>query len=404
MAISVRPDPALASTLPPLPYGRQWLDEDDIAAVVEVLRGDWLTQGPLVGAFESALAEYCGARYAVAVSSGTAALHLACVAAGVGPGDVGITSPITFVASANCIAYCGGIPAFADIEAGTVSLDPAALELVCERHRPKVVIPVDFAGQPADLPAIYRIAQRYGAILIEDAAHSLGATYVWEGQTFTTGSCVHADMAILSFHPVKHITTGEGGAVLTNSHDLYHRLLELRTHGLTKDPARLTRDEGPWYYEQHTLGFNYRITDIQCALGLSQLHRLPHFIQRRREIVRQYSEQLAYLGDEVTLLTETRGRRSSYHLLVARLRGGAERRRRVFEQLHSLGIRSQVHYVPVHLQPWYGRQFGYRQGDYPQAEAYYAECLSLPLFPQMSERDVERVVAALRIALLETGG
>lgn len=387
-----------------LPYGRQWLDEDDVATVAEVLRGDWLTQGPAVAAFEKALADYCGARYAVAVSSGTAALHLAALAAGVGPGDVGITSPITFVASANCIAYCGGTPAFVDIDPATVTLDPAALEAACGRRPPKVIIPVDFAGQPADLPAVRGVARRYGALVIEDAAHSLGATYMHDGREFRAGSCAHADLAILSFHPVKHLTTGEGGAVLTNDANLYQKLLDLRSHGITRDPARLTRADGPWYYEQRDLGFNYRITDFQCALGLSQFRKLPRFIERRREIVGQYRELLADLSEEVSLLTEAPGRRSSYHLLVVRLRGDSERRLRVYEGLHARKIQAQVHYIPVHLQPWYRQNFGYAEGDFPHAERYYSGCISLPLFPRMSSGDVERVADALRAALAGANG
>ncbi len=392
----------VARSLAPLPYGRQWLDEDDIAAVVQVLRGDWLTQGPLVAAFERALAKCCGARFAVAVSSGTAALHLACLAAQVGPGDVGLTSPITFVASANCVAYCGGTPAFCDIDPITVTLDPAALEAACERHRPKVVIPVDFAGQPADLPRVYDLAKKYGALVIDDAAHALGATYEHAGHEFRAGDCAHADMAVLSFHPVKHVTTGEGGAVLTNNLDYYRRLLDLRNHGITKDSSRLTRDEGAWYHEQHDLGFNYRITDIQCALGLSQLRKLPAFVERRRALVERYRDALADLAGDLTLLLEGPGKRSSYHLLVAQVRGGAARRRRVFDLLHAQGIRAQVHYIPVHLMPWYRDRFGFRPGDFPYAEAYYAGCVSLPLYPRMADSDVDRVAAALRVAFQET--
>ena len=391
-----------ARDLAPLPYGRQWLDEDDVAAVDQVLRGDWLTQGPTVAAFERALAEACGVRHAVAVSSATAGLHLACLAAGVGPGDVGLTSPITFVASANCVAYCGGTPAFSDIDPATVTLDPDALEAACRRRRPKVILPVDFSGQPADLPRIQEVARRHGALVIEDAAHSLGATYEHDGQTIRAGSCVHADMAVLSFHPVKLITTGEGGAVLTNDPDLCQRLRDLRTHGITKDSSRLTRDEGAWYYEQHELGFNYRITDIQCALGAAQLRKLPAFVERRRQLIGRYRERLSDLSEHVTLLTEVPGRRSSYHLLVVRLRGGALLRRRVFDSLHARGIRAQVHYIPVHLQPWYRRQFGFQPGDFPHAEAYYAGCLSLPLFPGMADTDVDRVAVALRGALAES--
>ncbi len=389
--------------LPALPYGRQWLDDDDLEAVVRVLRGEWLTQGPAVAAFEDALAAACGARFAVAVSSGTAALHLACLAAGVGPGDVGITSPITFVASANCIAYCGGKPVFADVDPRTACMDPRALEEVRTRRRPKVIIPVDFAGQPADLPAIYLLAKMCGATLIQDAAHSLGASYEYAGVWHKVGSCKHADMTTLSFHPVKHITTGEGGAVLTNSADLYKRLLRLRTHGVTKEPTELSRADGPWYYEQHDLGYNYRITDVQCALGLSQLAKLERFVRRRRELVEEYRRGLADAQGQVEVLPELPGRRSSYHLLVVRLlQGGSARRRAVYDRLHAAGIRAQVHYYPVHLQPWYREWYGYAEGAYPQAEAYYQTCLSLPLFPRMSEGDVRRVVHVLRQALAET--
>jgi UDP-4-amino-4,6-dideoxy-N-acetyl-beta-L-altrosamine transaminase len=382
-----------------LPYGRQWLDQDDFEAVVRVLRGDWLTQGPLVGSFEEALAEACGVRHAVAVSNGTAALHLACLAADVGPGDCGITSPITFVASANSIAYCGGTPGFADIDPRSVCLDAAALERECARRRPKVIIPVDFAGQPADLPAIQAVARRHDALVIEDAAHALGAGYEHEGQWYQAGSCAHADLAILSFHPVKHITTGEGGAILTNSPELCAKLQRLRTHGITRDASLLTRHDGPWYHEQHDLGFNYRITDIQCALGLSQLRKLGRFVERRRALVQRYREALADLTDELTLLLEGPGKRSSYHLLVARIRGGTTQRRRVFEALAARNIRCQVHYIPVHLQPWYRQRYGYGAGDFPQAEAFYDGCLSLPLFPAMADQDVDRVADALRAAL-----
>jgi UDP-4-amino-4,6-dideoxy-N-acetyl-beta-L-altrosamine transaminase len=384
---------------PQLPYGRQSLDDDDIQAVVDALRGDWLTQGPTVADFERSLADYCGVRHAVAVSSGTAALHIACLAAGVGPGDVGITSPITFVASANAVAYCGGQPAFADINPRTVTIDPAALEAVCARRSPKVISPVDFAGQPADLPAIQAIARRHGAMVIEDAAHSLGASYEQSGKWHKAGACVHSDMAVLSFHPVKHITTGEGGAVLTNSPDLHERLVRLRSHGITRDPALLTQHDGPWYHEQHELGFNYRITDIQCALGCSQLRKLDRFVEQRRQLVDRYRESLADLVGEVDLLVEAPRARSSYHLMVARLSGGAVRRRRVFEALAGRGIRCQIHYIPVHLQPWYREHVGTQAGEFPHAEAYYERCISLPLFPAMSDADVDRVTSALRAVL-----
>jgi UDP-4-amino-4,6-dideoxy-N-acetyl-beta-L-altrosamine transaminase len=385
-----------------LPYGRQCLEEDDFQAVLRVLKGDWLTQGPTIAEFEEALTQISGARYSVAVSSGTGALHLACLAAGVGPGDFGITSPITFVASANCIAYCGGIPGFADIDLRTSCLDPADVENVCSRRPPKVIIPVDFAGQPADLPAIQAVAHRHSAVVIEDAAHALGASYEHEGCWHKAGSCAHSDLAVLSFHPVKHITTGEGGAVLTNSPELYSKLQRLRTHGVTRDAALLTRNDGPWYYEQHDLGYHYRITDIQCALGLSQLRKLGRFVERRRALVERYREALADLASDLTLLLEQPTKRSSYHLLVAQIQGGAERRRCVFEALAARNIRCQVHYIPVHLQPWYQNHVGTRDGGFPRAEAYYAGCLSLPLFPAMADRDIDRVASALRETLRET--
>jgi perosamine synthetase len=386
---------------PVLPYGRQWIDEDDVAEVAAVLRGERVTQGPMVERFEAALAMRTGARYAVAVSNGTAALHLACLAADVGPGDFGVTSPITFVASANCVAYCGGTPGFADVDVDTVTMDPDRLDEACRRRRPKVIIPVDFSGQPAALPSIRDVARRYDALVIEDAAHSLGATYEADGREVPAGACEHSDMAILSFHPVKQITTGEGGAVLTNDMSLRDRLTELRTHGIVRDRGRLLADDGPWYHEQQRLGFNYRLTDIQCALGLSQLKKLDRFVARRRELVERYRRELAHEPD-VRLLIEAPGRRSSYHLMVARLRGGPDRRRRVFDGLCARGIQPQVHYIPVHLQPWYRQRYGLAPGQFPNAEEYYGSCLSLPLFPRMADTDDDRVVTALTAALAET--
>lgn len=382
-----------------LPYGRQWIDEDDIAAVVEVLRGDWLTQGPIVEQFEKALAEYCEAKYAVAVNSATSGLHIAALAAGVEKGDVGITTPITFVASANCIAYCGGTPRFADVNPETINLDADALEKVCAEHKPKVIVPVDFAGQPADLPRIKEIAEKYEAVVIEDAAHSLGASYTYQGKEYKAGSCVHADMAVLSFHPVKQITTGEGGAVLTNNEDFYQTLLELRSHGIAKRESKLIRNEGAWWYEQQNLGFNYRITDIQCALGISQLKKLDSFVARRRELVEIYKDAFSNLSGDVRLLTEADGNKSSYHLLVALITGDESRRKQVFDYLRGQNIWTQIHYIPVHFQPWYQEQFGYRRGDFPNAEKYYEQCLSLPLFPAMKNSDVERVYNVVKNAV-----
>lgn len=393
--------------LTPLPYGRQWIDDADVAAVVDCLRGDWLTQGPAVEAFEQGLCSATGARHAVAVSSGTAALHLAALVAGVGAGDTGITAAITFVASANCIAYCGGRPAFADVDPQTALMDLNSLEeRVGELTRagtpPKVIIPVDFAGQPAHLPAIRTIADRCGARVISDAAHSLGASYQNAGRAINSGACVHSDVAILSFHPVKPITTAEGGALLTNDGRLAERARDLRTHGIHKDPARLTRpDEGPWYYEQADLGFHYRISDLQCALGLSQLRKLGRFVDRRNEIARRYDaamESGPLAGWLAPLRTLPATVTHAYHLYVGRLvrRPGeplerlADRRKALYLALRERKVVPQVHYIPVPDQPYY-------RGTWPcpGAAAYYAGCLSLPMFPKMTDADVGRVVEVL---------
>ena len=318
----------------PIPYSRQSISEEDINAVVEVLRSDWLTQGPKVREFEEALAHECGAKHCVVVANGTMALHLACLALGVGPGDLGITSPITFLASANCIAYCGGRVDFADIDPTTLCLSPERVEEYCKTVAvPKVVIPVDFAGVPADLPSFKKLSEKYGFKLIEDAAHSLGSTYQHEGRTYACGSCAHTDLAILSFHPVKTITTGEGGAVLTNDDALADKLQVLASHGVVRDPSRFVNDPSsfaaasnlqpptssnlhlssasnlqpptsnclPYYYEMQSLGFNARITDIQCALGLSQLKRLKEFKAKRQEIVRLYNDAFKDLAENGTV-------------------------------------------------------------------------------------------------------
>lgn len=396
------------SPRPPLPYGRQLVDEDDIAAVVDVLRGDWLTQGPVIEEFERAICAATGAKYAIAVSSGTAALHIACVAAGVTQGDIGLTSAITFVASANCIRYTGGRPQFCDVDPETGLLSVSSLRERVRVHAPKVIIPVDLAGTPCDLPAIERVARECGAVVIEDAAHSVGATYVEGGTDHAAGGCTHTAMAILSFHPVKHITTGEGGAVTTNDPELAGTLRDLRSHGITRDPDRLVRDEGPWYYEQHRLGFNYRITDIQCALGVSQMRKLERYVGRRRDLAARYD--LAFfdpaIAEHLRPLTIPEGRRSSYHLYVVRLlrRDGdsdvdvLERRRALYDALRAEGILTQIHYVPVPRQPDFERN-GLGQGAYPGADEYYAGCLSLPLFPGLSEDNVDRVIGIVHRAL-----
>ncbi len=397
----------VSSDTSPLPYGRQSIDDDDIAAVVRVLRSDFLTQGPEVKRFEEGLAEATGAKYAVAVSNGTAALHLACIAAGVRTGDTGITATVTFVASANAIRYAGGNVRFADVNADTGLISTASLaERIAECKKdgvsPKVVIPVDLTGAVADLAEVQAQARAVGAKVIEDAAHSLGGTYTVDGKKYRAASCAHADMAILSFHPVKHVTTGEGGAITTNDDALYRELCDLRTHGITKDPARLTHSDGPFYYEQHMLGFNYRITDMQCALGSSQLAKLSRFVDRRRALATLYDQAFRPHADKVVPLAVPAGGDSARHLYVIRIvaRDGESldsvtaRRRALFEALVAQKIFPQVHYIPVHTQPDFQRN-GMGKETLPGAQAYYAGCLSLPMFPAMADGDVQRVVGGV---------
>lgn len=385
-----------------IPYGRHWIDENDIHAVVRTLRSERLTQGPLIEKFEQALAEYCGAKYAVAVNSGTSALHIACLAAGIKDGDEVITSPVTFVASANCVLYCGGKPVFADIGKDTYNIDTAEIRKRIN-SKTKAIISVHFAGLPCDMETIKKIADEYDLKIIEDACHALGAEWLdSNGKWNKTGSCSHSDMTVFSFHPVKHITTGEGGAILTNNAEIYERLLLLRNHGITKNPSKFINKDlafshsfapNPWYYEMQELGFNFRITDMQCALGLSQLKKIEPFLSRRHEIAVIYNEALKdnkYI--KTSLTTETR--KSAYHLYTVQidfLRLGKSRLS-VMNELTKKGIGTQVHYIPVHLQPYYMDKFGYRAGDYPAAEGYYSKTLSLPLYSKMSDADVENVI------------
>ncbi|MDD5306753.1 MAG: UDP-4-amino-4,6-dideoxy-N-acetyl-beta-L-altrosamine transaminase [Deltaproteobacteria bacterium] len=375
-----------------IPYGRQWIDENDIAAVTDVLRGDWLTQGPAVERFERALADDCGARHAVAVANGTVALHLACLAADAGPGDEGITSPITFLASANCLVYCGARPVFADIDATTWNIDPAEIEKKIT-PRTKVVIPVHFAGLPCDMTAIRAIADRHGLMVIEDACHAIGAEY--HGRRI--GGTGTADMVCFSFHPVKHITTGEGGAVLTNSDELAAKLQMLRHHGVTKDPALMERNDGPWYYEACATGFNARITDFQCALGLSQLGKLDRFLARRREIAERYRAELTDIPG-LSFQAVPDDRSHAYHLFVAHFDPTRHNRRKIFEKLQTGGIAPQVHYIPIHQQPAMRRAAG-EQGPFANAERYYEGCLSLPMFPALTGDEQAKVICSLRSAI-----
>ena len=368
----------------PIPYGRQWIDEDDINAVIETLRGDWITQGPKVEEFEKSLAEYVGVKYAVVFNSGTSALHAAYFAAGVGEGDEVITSPITFVATANAAVMLGARVVFADIDMKTYCLDAEEVEKKIT-HRTRVVAPVSFAGYPVDLRPFLDLKEKYGFIIVEDAAHALGA--IRNGKKVGA----EADMTIFSFHPVKHITTGEGGVVVTNSEIFYEKLNLFRTHGITKSEEKLTRYDGPWYYEQHVLGYNYRITDFQCALGISQLRKLERFVERRNEIAKRYNEAFSEIDNLITPpKVAEEGWRHAYHIYPLLLNG--LERKSFFFKLRERKILPQVHYIPVHLQPFYQERFGYREGDFPNAEDYYKREVTIPLFPRMSDAQVEYVI------------
>jgi perosamine synthetase len=387
----VRPDSdPLASRVVAIPYGRQTVNEDDVQAAVNVLRGEWLTQGPAVAEFERAFAAACDVPFAVAFSSGTAALHAAAFAAGLEPGDELLTSAITFVASANCGAYLGAAPRFADIDPRTWNASAATMARAAT-EKTKVAIPVHFAGLPAP---IAEIRERLGADvrIIEDAAHALGARNGDE----PVGACRHSDMATFSFHPVKAITTGEGGMVSTRDPELRERLLIFRNHGLTGDPGRLSREDGGWYREQVELGFNYRLSDIHSALGRSQLEKLVTFIERRNEVASRYREWLAEVRQLELPPPAPEGSRHAYHLFIVRHREGAEARRRLYDGLRERGILAQVHYVPVYWNEYYRRTFDYQVGLCPEAERYYSGCLSLPCYPTLEEKEQREVVDAIR--------
>ena len=385
-----------------IPYGRQSLDQADIDAVVEVLQSDGLTQGPTIERFERAMAERCQADYAVAVCNATAALHIACLAAGLGPGDRLWTTPNTFLASANCGRYCGADVDFVDIDPLTWNLDAFALEVKLDQAEqdgtlPKVLVAVAFSGQSCDMRRIAELAERYGFTVIEDASHAVGASYA--GRPVGCGE--FAAMTVFSFHPVKIITSAEGGMVLTNHRDLAERLQRLRSHGMTRDPAQMTEpSHGPWYYQQVELGFNYRITDLQAALGLSQLGKLDAFVARRRELAARYDRLLADLP--LTLPGAQADAESAWHLYVVRLQLDRIKlsHRQVFEGLRAAGVGVNLHYIPVHLQPYY-RDLGFLEGDFPQAERYYAEAISLPLFPLLSDEQQGYVVEQLRRLVLK---
>lgn len=383
--------------MPFVPYGRQSIDDADIAAVLGVLRSDHLTQGPVVDAFERALGETVGARHCVAVNSATAALHIACLALGVGPGDLVWTSPISFVASANCALYCGAEVDFVDTDPVTLNMSADALEEKLRKAEaagrlPKVVIPVHLCGLPCDMAAIGALALRYGFKVIEDASHAIGAR---DGGDLV-GACTHSDIAVFSFHPVKIITTGEGGCCVTQDPDLGKALLRLRSHGITRDENDMSGpSEGPWYYEQIDLGFNYRMTELQAALGLSQLARLNDFINHRHRLADRYDTELAELP--IDLPQRSASNLSSLHLYVIRLRLDeiALSHRQVFEGMRQRDIGVNLHYIPIYRQPYY-RALGFKPGHCPNAEAYYARAISIPIFHGMTESQQEQVVAALK--------
>lgn len=383
-----------------IPYGRQDITQADVDAVVEVLKSDFLTQGPMVPRFEQGIAQHVGVAHALAVNSATSALHIACLALGLGPGDWLWTTPVTFVASANCGLYCGAEVDFVDIDPRTYNLCPEALETKLQRANregklPKVVVAVHLCGQPCDMQAIHVLAKRYGFRVIEDASHAIGGKY----QGDFIGNCRYSDITVFSFHPVKIITTAEGGMALTNDIALAERMALLRSHGITRDPAKMTYEsDGPWYYQQVDLGFNYRMTDLQAALGLSQLERLDRYVARRHELALRYNQLLSELP--VTIPWQHPASYSGMHLYVIRLQLDTLQKshRQVFESLREQGIGVNLHYIPVHTQPYYQRM-GFKQGDYPQAECYYAEAISLPMFQTMSEEQQDTAIAALRKAV-----
>lgn len=383
-----------------IPYGRQSISEQDIQSVVDVLRSEWLTQGPAIERFEKAIADYCGAKYAVAVNSATSALHIACLAAGLGPGDQLWTSPNTFVASANCGLYCGADVDFVDIDPLTYNLSANLLEEKLKEadqkgRIPKIVVPVHFAGQSCDMTKIYDLAKRYGFTVIEDASHAIGGRY----SENVIGNCAFSDMTVFSFHPVKIITTGEGGMVLTNREDLYEKLIRLRSHGITRNPKLMDGEfHGPWFYQQVDLGFNYRMTDIQAALGASQISRLDDFVKRRQYLTQRYNEGLDSLP--IVLPRQHPDTFSAFHLYVIRLklREINKTHRQAFEELRNEGIGVNLHYIPVHTQPYY-RRLGFKQGDFPEAERYYNEAISLPIYYDLTDEDQDIVIDMVKKVL-----
>lgn len=371
-----------------IPYGRQTIEEDDIQAVVDVLRSDYLTTGPKIAEFEKMVADYVGAKYAVAISNGTSALHAACFAAGIQPGDEVITTPLTFAASSNGVLYCGGTPVFADVDPKTYNIDPEDIRRKIT-DKTKAIIAVHLAGQPCDMDEIHKIAKEHDLIVIEDGAHALGSVY--KGKKVGTLS----DMTTFSFHPVKPITTGEGGMIVTDNEEFYQKMMLFRSHGITRDENLMTRNDGPWFYQQLDLGYNYRITDIQCALGCSQMKKLDRFLALRKEIVARYNEAFADCENIVTpyQLPETE---SGWHLYIVQVKNCD--RRKVFEALREHGIAVNVHYIPVYLHPYY-QEHGYKDVHCRNAEEVYSHIISLPLYPTLTEEQQQYVIETLKYVI-----
>lgn len=374
-----------------IPYGRQHIDGEDIAAVVQALQSDWLTQGPMIEKFEQAIAQQVQAKYAVSVCNATAALHVACRALGLGCGDRLWTSPNTFLASANCALFCGAQVDFVDINPHTYNLCPIALAEKLKRAEkqgalPKIIMPVHFAGQSCEMEKIFQLAKRYRCFVLEDASHAMGADY----NETKVGSCKYSDISVFSFHPVKIMTTGEGGVAVTNQAHLYEKMKRLCSHGMTKNPDEMDKlSEGKWYYQQIDLGYNYRLTDLQAALGLTQLKKLEKFIIRRRFLAKRYHEKLADLPIQLPLQHHLD--QSSWHLYVIQVAD----RGKIFTQLRDAGIGVQVHYIPVHTQPYY-QKMGFQHGDFPNAEQYYAQAITLPLYYDLTNEEQDFVINTLK--------
>lgn len=375
-------------------YGKQSIDENDIDAVVEVLKSDFLTQGPAIKKFEKCVAEYCGAKYAVAVTSATAALHISCLSAGLGKDDILWTSPITFTASANCGRYCGADVDFVDIDPSTYNMSIAELEkkLQAAEIKPRVVVPVHLAGQSCEMDKIYKLSQKYGFKVIEDASHAIGADY----KETKVGCCKYSDMTVFSFHPVKIVTTGEGGMVLTNDKDLYEKLVLYRSHGITRDPKLMTGTaDGPWYYQQIDLGFNYRMTDMQAALGYSQMQKVNEFVSKRRYLAKRYNELLKNING-IQLPDQNEDTKSSWHLYVVRVDFSkiSKTKNQIFAEMKEKGICLNLHYIPVHTQPYY-ENLGFKGGDFPNSEKYYEEAFTLPLYYSLTDEQQDHIVKSL---------